>query len=225
MSEEILGNEAPVAVEEAAPSTVMTESAEQDTSVEAGKDAAEVKDSGGDSKDADKKSEDGEADKGKDSGAPDKYEDFTLPDGMQMDAEVLEQFHGELKAAGLSQEQGQKFIDLQTNLMGKVQQAQQQAWVAQNETWVSEAKADKEYGGLKWDASLSAAKAALDKVGTPELSKALDETGMGNHPEFIRFFARVGKAISEDNLGKGSFHGSVTEKTLAQKLYPNHVEG
>ena len=57
---------------------------------------------------------------------------------------------------------------------------------------------DKEFGGEKLSENLSTAKKALDQFGTPELRSLLNESGLGNHPEFIRFMFRAGKSISED---------------------------
>ena len=60
----------------------------------------------------------------------------------------------------------------------------------------------------------------MREVGGPELAKALEETGTGNHPEFIRFFKRVGDAIGEDGM---SFGGASKpgEKSLAERMFPD----
>jgi hypothetical protein len=48
------------------------------------------------------------------------------------------------------------------------------------------------------------AKKALDAFGTAELRSLLNESGLGNHPEVIRFMFRAGKAISEDSMVTGT---------------------
>lgn len=51
---------------------------------------------------------------------------------------------------------------------------------------------------------LAIAKKALDTYGTPEIRQLLETTGLGNNPEMIRFFWRVGKTLTEDGTVTGS---------------------
>ena len=44
---------------------------------------------------------------------------------------------------------------------------------------------------------MAVAQGALARFGTPGLRAFLTESGGGNHPEVIRFMARVGNAIAE----------------------------
>ena len=47
----------------------------------------------------------------------------------------------------------------------------------------------------------------------------LKETGYGNNPDVLRIFARVGRALGEDQLiGKG---GGAENKPLEDRMYPN----
>ena len=51
----------------------------------------------------------------------------------------------------------------------------------------------------------------------------LDETGLGNHPEWIRYCYRVSKAFSPDNFEGGHKEGGAAPKdfnSMASKLYP-----
>jgi len=224
MAEEILGNVDPDAALSGDEETTLLTG---DENIEDTGDKASGKKAGDDAsgenavqKETDDKSKDDEIDKDK-GGAPEKYEDFKLPNGMEIDTEVLAAFEGELKSANLTQEQGQKFIDLQTKLVAKVTDAQQAAWAGQLKDWSSAAESDKEYGGAKFGANIDLARKAMREIGTPELAQALNETGMGNHPEFIRFFVRVGKAISEDGvvIGKGR---QAVQRSQAERIFPNH---
>ena len=52
--------------------------------------------------------------------------------------------------------------------------------------------------GSRLKATIEAAGKAIDRFGTPGLREVLNFTGAGNHPEVVRFFARIGRAISED---------------------------
>lgn len=169
--------------------------------------------------DASKKPEDGEADKGIE-GAPETYGDFTLPEGRVMDEKLLEEALPVLKDANLTQDEAQKFVDLHLKLSEHAIQSQQKAWADQQGEWRQAAEDDEEYGGSKYDASIATARRAMRDVGGPALAHALEDTGTGNHPEFIRFFKRVGDAMGEDsfNFGGASKEGG---KTVAERMFPN----
>ena len=161
----------------------------------------------------------GESDKSGDkpTGAPEKYE-FTLPDGFQMDEQGLTAFSEFAKDLDMPQEAAQKMLEK----MGPAMQQRQMAAIeqVQNE-WTQASKSDKEFGGIKLDENLAVAKKALDTFGTPELSKLLKETGLGNNPEIIRAFYRAGKAISEDSFVAGSQGKPSSARDPAKSLYPN----
>jgi len=46
-------------------------------------------------------------------------------------------------------------------------------------------------------------RAARDQFASPELRKLLETTPLGNHPEMLRLFFRVGKAITPDGYVPG----------------------
>lgn len=89
--------------------------------------------------------------------------------------------------------------------------------------WVRQAKADPEIGGANFDASLQDAARARAQFFTPEFDTLLDSTGLGNHPEFLRAWARVGKAIGQSPLRQPGSPSAPSheEKSLAQKLWPH----
>ena len=168
---------------------------------------------------AEEKGEDGAADKLKDE-APDTYKDFSVPEGIEIDPKVLEEFQGTAKDLNLSQDQAQKLIDMQSKLAEVSKAKAEAAWADQQSKWREAAQNDEEYGKGKYDESVSIARSAMFEIGGAPLAKALEETGMGNHPEFIRFMYRVGKATRDDNFnfGKGS---ASAPKSHADVLYPD----
>jgi hypothetical protein len=90
--------------------------------------------------------------------------------------------------------------------------------------WLAEAKGDEEIGGQNWDQSLVTAAKALDGLGLTKGSSfraLLDESGLGNHPEMIRAFVKVGKAISEDSDFPRGGAATSAPKTTAEILYPS----
>jgi hypothetical protein len=88
--------------------------------------------------------------------------------------------------------------------------------------WRQQATTDKEFGGDQLNANLAVAKKAMDAFGTPELTKLLNESGLGNHPEVIRVFYRAGKAISEDGFVSGQSTQSRVDDP-AKRLFPNQL--
>lgn len=133
-------------------------------------------------------------------GAPEAY-DFKAPEGLQFDSEVVNRFSEVAKELNLSQDSAQKVLDKMAPALIERQQAQLEQ--AKND-WATAAKSDKEYGGDKLAENLGLAQKALQEFGTPELQDLLNASGLGNHPEVIRAFVRVGKATSADTFVKGS---------------------
>jgi len=127
-------------------------------------------------------------------GAPEKYE-FKASEGKAFDAEVLTAFAEVAKELNLTQDAAQKVLD---RMAPKMEARQAQQIETLRTQWADSSKVDKEFGGEKLSENLSTAKKALDQFGTPELRSLLNESGLGNHPEFIRFMFRAGKSISED---------------------------
>jgi hypothetical protein len=148
-------------------------------------------------------------------GAPEKYE-FTAGEGVELDAEALKDFEPVARELNLTNEQAQKLVDAYPKILAGVQQRQAEAWQAQTEQWAADVKADKEIGGDKLTANLSAAQRALDLFGSPELKEYLEGTGLGNHPELVKTFIKIGKAMSEDGMVDGSNQG---QRSAAEVLY------
>lgn len=146
--------------------------------------------------------------------APEAYTDFKAPEGVELDTEVLGDLKALGKERGWSQEDAQKVFDLGL----KMQQRQGEAWQAQMAKWVDEAKADKEFGGEKFAENLALVQKAVTQFGSPDLKAYLDKTGLGNHPEMVKTFYRIGKAISADGFVPGGKNTS--PKSIADRLYP-----
>lgn len=151
----------------------------------------------------------------KQEGAPEKYE-FQAGEGVELDTEALKDFEPVARDLNLTNEQAQKLVDAYPKILAGVQQRQAEAWQAQTEQWAADVKADKEIGGDKLTTNLSAAQRALDQFGTPELKEYLEGTGLGNHPELVKAFIKIGKAMSEDGMVDGSNQGP---RTAAEVLY------
>lgn len=156
-------------------------------------------------------------------GAPEQYADFKAPEGQQFDPEVIKEFAEVAKDLNLSQEAAQKMLD---KMAPTVAQRQVQQLEALRGQWAEQSTADKEFGGDKLQENLGVARKALDTFGSTELKSLLNESGLGNHPEFIRLLYRAGKAISEDSFVGGAPAGGSKPKATsnadyASSLYPS----
>jgi hypothetical protein len=145
---------------------------------------------------------------------------FTFEGDVDVDATSLEDLKALAKDLKLPIDQAQKIADLGQKQAQRWLQAQEQAIQDATAQWVEQVKTDKELGGEALNANLATAKTALNKFGSPELTKLLDESRLGNHPEVIRLFHRIGKAIGDDSLVPG---GRTTNRpgNPAQRLYDN----
>lgn len=146
--------------------------------------------------------------------APQQYADFTVPEGYSLAGEHGEKFKTLAKEMNLTQEQAQKLVDLDVQRSNANLETVHKATAE----WLNMAKADKEIGGDALEANVAVAKKALDTFGSPELKQMLQTSGLGNHPEVIRVFHKIGKAISEDGFVPG---GKANGNPDARNHYPN----
>lgn len=155
-------------------------------------------------------------------GAPEAYT-FTPPEGSTYDPEILTAFSGAAKKANLTQEAAQQLIEEMAPALAARQIDQVKAI---HEEWSSAVAADTELGGDKMRETLGVARKALDsfKTSGPPLLKLLNDTGLGNHPDVLRYLLHVGQAISEDKIVTGAQKGS-NSATVASVLYDKTEKG
>ena len=150
---------------------------------------------------------------------PENYE-FTLPEGVTIDDSTMGDLKTLSKELGLSQEQAQKIADLGVQQNERWAQQQLEYAMQAREEWATQVKADKELGGPAFDESIASASRAIKEFGSPELVNLLNETGLGNHPEVIRAFYKVGKMIEDDKIVPGG-RNSNEPLDAAKRLYNN----
>jgi len=151
---------------------------------------------------------------------PDTYADFVMPEGIELDETALSEATPLFKELGLNQEQAQKLIDVYAAQIQAGSQKQIDNFNQLKSDWREQAKRDNEYGGDKFEENVKTARHAISKFGTPELKQLLNDYGVGNHPEIIRFMVRVGKTLNEDVPGSSGSAAS-TVKDRVSILYPN----
>jgi len=156
---------------------------------------------------------------------PDEHKEFVLKleEGSPLSDSDIDRISTLAKEKGLSEGDAKELIAGQEAAVNVYKDAQMQDVEDVRTEWVEESKSDKEFGGEEFDANMAVAKTAIDKYGSAEFKKSLEDTGFGNHPEVIRVFYRIGKAMANDKL-------ITAESTVGNKpsdadiLYPTSVE-
>jgi hypothetical protein len=169
-------------------------------------------------------------------GAPEAY-DVKVPEalaekGMTFDKEVFDLVAPELKAMDLSNDAAQRLTNVYAEKVvpALVERGQKQAEAAQEtrsaeirKEWADASRADPEIGGANFDKTVDAAAAVWDKFGIKPkegIRLLLDESGIGNHPDMLRFLSRVaavtgeGKFVQSD--GAGSDNRPVWDRVYGQ---------
>ena len=146
---------------------------------------------------------------------PESYGDFVTPEGLPVNPEILGEFKAVAAELKLSKDAAQKLVDLQV----KNAQTQLQQWKDVRDGWVKELKADKDFGGDKFDQNIHKANMALRQF-DPEggFLKALKGT-FDNHPETVKFLARVNDALGEDAVHTARDAGKGKDVPLHDRLY------
>lgn len=149
---------------------------------------------------------------------PIEYTDFTLPEGATVDAAMLEASTALFKDAKLDQATAQKFVDFHAGMV----KAQAEAFETTKENWRKETEADPEIGGAKLKDTMFMASKVMTQYGSDELKAVLDSSGLGNHPTMVKFFAKLGREISEDGaINSQSSTGVLSTDDRISKLYAN----
>ena len=156
---------------------------------------------------------------------PEKYE-FEPPEGVEVDPSKIEVFGETAKELGLNQKQFQQLVEYDIQRSAAALEEMSTQFSERINHWAEDTKADKELGGENLDENLGLAKRAIDTFGSPQLAKLIDVPsadnpdglGLGNHPEVIRLFYRVGRAISESDLVTGD--NKIEGRDSLEKMYP-----
>ena len=156
---------------------------------------------------------------------PEKYE-FEPPEGVEVDPSKIEVFGETAKELGLNQKQFQQLVEYDIQRSAAALEEMSTQFSERINHWAEDTKADKELGGENFDENLGLAKRAIDTFGSPQLAKLIDAPsadnpdglGLGNHPEVIRLFYRVGRAISESDLVTGD--NKIEGRDSLEKMYP-----
>ncbi len=148
---------------------------------------------------------------------PEKY-DLKIPDGSPLGQAQLDKISQLAKEKGLSNEEAQALVDDKHAVVEDYKRQQDESVQSVKDGWITSVKNDKEIGGENFNRSVELSKRVVEKFGSEKLVQELESTGLGNHPELVRAFSRIGKAMDADKWIPAGNPGA-GKKSTAQKLY------
>ncbi len=151
-------------------------------------------------------------------GLPQKAEDYkvTLPKDVTLDAEVLKQFQVAAHGAGVLPQQAGKlaewFIKYNSEATSKIQESAKTAQAK----GLEDLKKD---WGQAFDKNVAIAQMVVKDFADDATFKYLDESGLGNDVNLIRFLSKIGSSMGEDKIkGAGITAQSVTPKDAKAQI-------
>jgi hypothetical protein len=141
---------------------------------------------------------------------------------MPVDTVLLAEVEPVLRELNLTNEAANKLAGVVAKVRAQEAKAADDALVQQGEDWVKQVRSDPDLGGAKFEATALSAQKAIAAFGTPELKELLNSTYLGNHPEVVRIFSRIGQALGEDKLNRQADAGGTGQLSLAERLYPSN---
>lgn len=135
------------------------------------------------------------------------YEPFTLPEGIEAAPETMAAYTGALGKHGITQEAGQELLSLHAAQMQTYAEQtltrQHEAFGKMRAEWRDQVMADPEIGGSNHRSAMASIAELRDRFiprsgpVTDAFNAMLDATGVGDHPDFLRLMARIGRAFRE----------------------------
>jgi len=163
---------------------------------------------------------------------PEKYEDFKAPDGYQIDKAFVESALPVFKELGLTQDQAQKLVDIQVQRELVLAKGPQETYERTRQEWQTKTLNDADIKKAGIDTVKADIGRALNALGdnalTAEFKQAMDLTGAGDHPAFVKAFWKLSQFITEGKHVTGGGPSPAGQKgpgdkpaSLAKALYPN----
>ncbi len=130
---------------------------------------------------------------------PEKY-DLKLPAGSLLDPARVEKISLYAKENKLSNEQAQKILERESDAQLDFLRRQNEELKAKAEQWIADVASDPELGGDNSKEKIEIAHRNIKRHASPAFQQILSSTGVGNHPEFLRYAYKNGLRDGEDKL-------------------------
>ncbi len=152
--------------------------------------------------------------------------EITLPEGYEMDEKVLERFKPFAQELKLSSDQASKLAKFSADERTASLKDAEATLNEQSEGWRKEIENDPDFGRTKLEESSAFAKRGVEFAGE-KVRDTIVKYGLGNHPDFYRFFSRLGQAVGDDNTfvaGGIGGSGKTSREERRAKMYPTMNE-
>lgn len=140
--------------------------------------------------------------------------DLKIPEGSHLTQAAVDEIASFAKEQGLSQEAAQKLLAREHQAVDQFKQTQLQQFEQKREEWWQAVQSDKELGGDNFKQTAENAKRALDRFAPDSLKDFLAKSPYSNHPDLVRLFANIGKAMDGDKLVVGGAQSSSTRSAV-----------
>jgi hypothetical protein len=165
---------------------------------------------------------------------PEAYKPFTVPEGFSLNKDAVDAAVPVFKELGLTQDQAQKLVDLQSKREAELAKSGQGDYAAMRKDWRDKVLANPELsagGKIKPEVTQTIGR-AIDGINNPKLAaefrQVMDTTGVGDNPAFVEAFFAMAKQLTEGRpvQGVGPSPGGQTApdakpKSIANAMYPN----
>ena len=125
------------------------------------------------------------------------------PEGYDFgeDGGKLDFYRNATHQLGLTQDQAANMLRLYATVEEQNQKAAQQ----QNADFAVDSQINlKREWGTNYDSKIDYAQRAFAQFSSKEFSQLMDETGLGNHPELLKAFSKIGESMGDDQLVVGT---------------------
>lgn len=139
-----------------------------------------------------------------------------LPEGVGFEPAALDHFKKIFHANGLNQKQAEGIFKDYMKFVGETHSQNLEGTNQQRQQWVNDVK--REFGKA-FEERVDLAVRAVETFGGQELMTWLDQTGLGDHPMFVKMFAKIGQQMQESLSAPGQSRGwTMTPDTARQEI-------
>lgn len=143
------------------------------------------------------------------------------PEGFELDPTLGTEFMALLNTEKDPVKLAQGLIELSAKANTLASEKGSQEFDAVQDNWKKATKEDPEIGGANYDKNLASTKAVIDRFGGPKLQEAIELTGIGNHPEFVRLMTKIAPMVLEAAPVTPSTPTPPASRYSSTNLYPD----
>ena len=136
-----------------------------------------------------------------------KFSDVKVESGVAVDQEKLTALRAKFHEIGLTNDQADQIYKYYLGSIDATAQSEKNAAQSRQQAAINTLKQE---FGADFDNNVALAKAVVQQHGSPELVQFLNESGLGDHPQLVKFLYRVSKITAEDTARSGTSPTALT---------------